>query len=69
MDQVSCYSGSSYADRPQLFTWQNKTRVVQEARISGRLPDGIFFVVRADDSNFYRLVYNFLRDNWLVQPE
>ncbi len=68
MEQVSCYSGSSYADRPNNFVWENRSLKVIKVLASGNLPAGKFFYIVASDDRNYRLEYNFLSETWQVQP-
>ncbi len=68
MDQVSCYSGSSYADRPKNFFCENISLKVTRVLASGNLPAGKFFYIVASDDRNYRLEYNFLSETWHVQP-
>ncbi len=44
--EVRCYSGHSYAGRPQSFTWQGQEVAVEEVLATWREPAGPVFRVR-----------------------
>ena len=68
MDSVSCYSGSSYAERPQRFTWQQQEYCIERILSTSRTPDRKRFHVRTDQAENFILDYLFENEQWLIKP-
>ena len=68
MDSVSCYSGSSYAERPQKFTWQQKEYSIESILSTSRTPDRKRFHVRTDQEENFILEYLFENEHWFINP-
>jgi hypothetical protein len=56
--KVNCYSGHTYAQRPESFFWQDK-----EHKIS-RIEKERFFKVVTEDEKVFQLCYNETQDQW-----
>jgi hypothetical protein len=68
MDSVSCYSGSSYAERPQKFTWQQKEYMVKSILSTSLEPGRKKFHVRTDQAEDFILEYIFENEQWFIKP-
>ena len=68
MDSVSCYSGSSYAERPQKFTWQQREYLIESILSSSLAPDRKRFTVRTAQAENFILDYIFENEQWLIKP-
>jgi hypothetical protein len=67
MDTVTCYSGSSYAERPQKFTWQQKEYSIESIFSTSLAPDRKRFHVRTDQEENFILDYIFENERWLIK--
>ncbi|HEX7974417.1 MAG TPA: hypothetical protein VF498_08420 [Anaerolineales bacterium] len=67
-EQVECYSGSEYAERPAALYWQDRRLEVVRVLESRRTPQGKYFRVLADENLVFELFYFEDRDEWMVQP-
>jgi hypothetical protein len=68
MDPVSCYSGSSYAERPTSLIWQDQRFEISKI-ISGDLyPEKKRFTVQIVTGEYFLLEYNFFIDQWVIIP-
>jgi len=68
MDSVSCYSGSSYPERPKSFVWCDQKFEIKKI-ISGDLcPDKKRFTVQIVTGENFLLEYNFFIDHWVITP-
>ena len=63
---VRCYSGRTYAERPQSFTWQGKELAVEEVLAAWREPAGPAFRVRTAQGDF-TLAYDEQADCWWLR--
>ena len=68
MDRVSCFSSSSYAERPVRFFWQEQEYSVAKILSSGLHPESKEFTVENDAGETFLLKYNFSKDEWTVMP-
>ena len=62
--KVKCYSGSTYADRPQSFLWQGRQNKVSKIEAEWREPGKKFFRVVTEDEKRFELCYNEAHDKW-----
>ena len=66
-EQVECYAGHEYPQRPVAFWWQGQRLVVAAVRSEARLPDGKRFVVETTGEQVFEINYNQARDTWTVR--
>ena len=64
--EVHCYSGHTYAERPDSFLWQGKRLTVSEILKSWREPGTRHFKVRTEDGRTFHLVYNEIKAEWSI---
>jgi len=64
---VSCYSGHTYAERPQSFLWQGQEYRVEEIEKEWREPGTRNFLVRTEEKQLFRLCYNQAEDRWSAE--
>ena len=57
-DNVECYSGSAYGERPTAFTWQGQRHLIAEILSQGRNPQEKWFRVRTEAGKIFELSYN-----------
>ena len=62
--KVSCYSGYTYAERPESFCWEGMEYNVEEIENSWQEPGERHFKVRTGDSHRFHLRYNQTRQQW-----
>ncbi len=62
--KVNCYSGHTYAERPQSFQWHGIEYEVKEVVKAWREPGGRCFKVRTGDNKIFQLCYNEAQDFW-----
>ncbi len=62
--KVNCYSGHTYAERPQSFQWRGVEHEVKEVVKAWREPVGRCFKVRTGDNKVFQLCYNEAQDFW-----
>lgn len=62
--KVDCYSGHTYAERPQSFLWQGIKYEVKEIEKSWQEPGEINFRVRTGDNKLFQLCYNEREKRW-----
>ena len=62
--KVNCYSGHTYAERPQSFEWQGIVYEVEEIEREWQEPGERYFQVRTRDNKLFRLCYNEAEDQW-----
>lgn len=55
-DQVSFYSGHSFAQRPLSFTWNERQYQVEEVLVEWKTPDEKIFLVRTTEGEEFELV-------------
>jgi hypothetical protein len=61
--QVTCYSGSCYAEEPRQFTLAGRSHVVERVMARGRTPAGPIFWVQTDAGPLV-LSYDEHNDRW-----
>ena len=64
MIRVSCYSGHTYAEEPQSFTWQQEENKVDKIEKEWREPGKKLFKVTTDSGKSFKLCYNEANDQW-----
>ena len=64
--EVRCYSGHTYAERPESFRWKGAEYLVTRIEKSWKEPDGKCFQVSTGDNKRFRLCYNVANDKWSV---
>ena len=64
--QVQCYSGRTYAERPDSFLWQGEEHKVQSLEKEWREPGEKHFLVHTEDNNFFEICYNEQKDEWTL---
>ena len=62
--KVKCYSGHTYAERPDSFAWQDKEYKVQNIEKEWQEPGERHFRVQTEDGKFFELCYNEQEDEW-----
>jgi len=62
--EVKCYSGTTYADRPQSFLWQGRRYKVSKIEAEWLEPGKKFFKVVTEDEKLFELCYNEAHDKW-----
>ena len=64
--EVNCYSGHTYAERPNSFVWEGALHRVQEVEKEWQEPGKKHFRVRTNDNKRFELCYNESKDEWLL---
>ncbi|HEY92094.1 MAG TPA: hypothetical protein G4O07_09710 [Dehalococcoidia bacterium] len=64
--EVRCYSGLSYAERPEAFCWQGNEYRVSEIIATWLEPGKKCFRVRVGDNKLFRLCYNESNGQWSI---
>jgi hypothetical protein len=62
--QVTCYSGHTYAERPESLTWEGIVYKVKRIEKEWQEPGARLFKVLTGDSRFFILSYNERGDEW-----
>ena len=62
--KVSCYSGHTYAERPESFQWQGIEYEVREIERAWQEPGEKHFQVRTRDNKLFHLCYNETEKEW-----
>ncbi len=62
--KVNCYSGHTYAERPESFLWQDVEYEVEEIEREWLEPGERYFQVRTQDNKLFRLCYNETEQQW-----
>jgi len=62
--RVRCYSGHTYAERPESFIWQGMEYKVEQIEKEWREPEERCFKVRTGDNKLFQLCYNETEHNW-----
>jgi hypothetical protein len=65
-DEVRCYSGSSFAERPQAFIWQGQEYSVEKILSTALTPDRKKFTVRTESSEIFLLEYILDKNQWFI---
>lgn len=64
---VECYSGHTYAQEPQRFTWEGVRYIVERVEERWRTPEGPAFRVRTRPGACFLLRYLEQEERWLVE--
>jgi len=64
MIQVNCYSGHTYAERPQSFLWQETEYKVEEIEKAWQEPGKKLFKVITAQGKSFELCYHETEDQW-----
>jgi hypothetical protein len=64
--KVNCYSGQTYAERPESFTWEGVKYEIKEIEKEWREPLARHFQVRTKDNKRFKLCYNESQDRWTL---
>ena len=62
--RVTCYSGRTYAERPESFVWEGIEHKVKKIEKEWQEPGARLFKVRADGGRLFILSYNERGDEW-----
>ena len=62
--KVTCYSGHTYAERPQSFLWQGIKYKVKEIEKAWQELGKRLFKVTRDEGKSFELCYNEAGDQW-----
>ena len=65
--QVQCYSGHTYAERPDSFVYQGEVYKVERVEREWREPGERHFRVRTGDRKLFELCYNEQKDEWVLR--
>ena len=65
--QVQCYSGHTYAERPDSFLWQGELHRVQRIEREWLEPGERHFRIRTGENKLFELCYNESKDEWLLK--
>ena len=68
IDQVECFSGHSYAQRPVAFVWQGERLEVTEVDAEWHTTEGKRFWVHTPVGRRFELRYLAAKDEWLIHP-
>ena len=64
--KVSCYSGHTYAERPQSFQWEGRNYEIEEIERAWLEPGKRYFQIRSRDNKMFRLCYDVIERQWSV---
>ena len=62
--EVRCYSGHTYAERPESFRWQGVEYQVQKIEDTWQEPGKKCFLVCVGDNKRFKLCYNVTEGQW-----
>ena len=62
--EVNCYSGHTYAERPESFVWEGVKYEVEEIERAWQEPGERYFQVKTRDNKLFQLCYNETEDQW-----
>ena len=62
--KVNCYSGQTYAERPESFLWQGTEYEIDEIEKAWQEPGERCFHVRTRDGKLFTLCYNEVGKQW-----
>ena len=65
--RVQCYSGHTYAERPDSFIYQGEACKVEMVEREWREPGERHFLVRIGDRKSFELCYNEQGDEWFLR--
>ena len=66
-EQVECYSGYAYGERPRAFTWHGQHLEIIRILDRWRLPGEKRFRVCTLGEQEFELAYNEQNDTWSIQ--
>jgi hypothetical protein len=64
--KVNCYSGHTYAERPESFLWKGIEYDVEKIEKSWQEPGERYFLVRTRDNKMFKLCYNESQEQWTL---
>ena len=64
--KVNCYSGYTYAERPESFFWQGIKYEVEQVKKSWHEPRKKYFTVCTTDNKIFELCYNEVESYWTL---
>ena len=67
LEQVTCYSGYTYAERPVSFIWEGFERTVKNIEKEWQEPGARRFRVKTDDDRTFELCYDVVSMRWLAE--
>ena len=62
--KVTCYSGHTYAERPQSFLWWGREYKVKQVEKAWQEPGKRLFKITTDEGELFELCYNEAADQW-----
>ena len=62
--EVRCYSGHTYAERPESFRWRGVEYLIEEIEEAWREPGKRCFRVIVGDNKRFKLCYNVAKEQW-----
>ena len=62
--QVTCYSGETYAERPEAFMWEGQAHRVRSIEKEWLEPGEKRFRVSTDGNRLFELCHDEQRDEW-----
>lgn len=65
--KVTCFSSSSYANRPLALDWEGEQLSIEAVLVEKRTPTGKSFTVLAGGGRLFDLDYNESTDTWRVE--
>jgi hypothetical protein len=69
-NNVQCYAGSTYPEKPRAFDWEGCHYVVEDILRRWREPQGFGFIVRCSQgSEVFSLFYRIEDDDWQIQTQ
>ena len=67
-EMVETYSGARLHEEPRRFHWEGEWQVVQTVQARWRTPEGLFFLVVAEDGSLFELFCHREEGAWRVLP-
>ena len=64
LSYVTCYSGRTYAERPESFIWEGVKLGVKQIVKEWQEPGTRLFEIRTEDGRMFVLSYNERGDEW-----
>jgi hypothetical protein len=64
--QVTCYSGHTYAERPQSFRWESRDYEVEQIEKARIEPGKSYFQIRSKDNKKFCLCYDEKERQWSI---
>ena len=62
--KVKCYSGQTYAERPDSFIWEGTEHKIERVEKEWLEPGEKHFTVRTEDERLFQLCYHEQEDKW-----